>query len=380
MNLRSALVFLGGWLSSAAVLAAVITVGPDEALTRIADAARIAQDGDTVLIKPGTYRGDVAVWTQKQLEIRGDGARPLLLADGQVAEDKAIWVLRHGSFTLRNIEFRGARARNGNGAGIRFERGSLTVQDCVFEDNEMGILTGNHADSELHVRDSVFGQAPTGGPTLHHLLYVGRIERFSVSGSRFYQGFRGHLLKSRARVSEVRYNWLADSSDGSASYELEFAEGGLATVIGNVIVQSPLSENPAMLAYGAEVGIWPEHRLLLAHNTFINRRDGGIALKIWPERLSTPLRLVTRNNLLVGAADFDATGEHRGNHLLPADSLAATTDDTLATALAALPLPPVEPAGSSDGIDLTPTTRPSFPTGTAPLEAGSPWQAGAMQR
>ena len=40
----------------------------------------IARDGDTVLIKPGTYRGDVAVWNQKSLEIRGLGIVPMPFA------------------------------------------------------------------------------------------------------------------------------------------------------------------------------------------------------------------------------------------------------------------------------------------------------------
>ena len=156
-------------------LADVITVGPGGTVERIADAARIARDGDTVLIKPGTYRGDVAVWPQQDLEIRGVGARPVLLADGPLAEGKGIWVLRSGRFRISNIEFRGARAPAGNGAGIRFERGTLELADCVFEDNENGILTGNEADSALRIANSVFGHAPKGGPLLPHLLYVGRI-------------------------------------------------------------------------------------------------------------------------------------------------------------------------------------------------------------
>lgn len=49
-------------LAVPAAFAETIIVGPNEAITRIADAARIAEDGDTVLIMPGEYRGDVAVW------------------------------------------------------------------------------------------------------------------------------------------------------------------------------------------------------------------------------------------------------------------------------------------------------------------------------
>ena len=58
-----------------------------------------------------------------------------------------------------------------------------------------------------------------------HLLYVGRIGRFTLTGSR-HQGFEGHSVKSRARESHVAYNLLYDGAGGQAAYELEFPDGG----------------------------------------------------------------------------------------------------------------------------------------------------------
>ena len=356
-------------------LAEVITVGPGEPVERIADAARLARDGDTVLIKPGTYRGDVAVWLQRDLEIRGIGARPVLLADGQVAEGKGIWVLRSGRFRIRNIEFRGARAPAGNGAGIRFEHGSLDLADCVFEDNEMGILTGNVADSELRIAGSVFGHAPRGGPLLPHLLYVGQISRFVLEGSRFVQGHRGHLVKSRARVNEVRYNWLADGPGGSASYELEFPEGGDARVVGNLIAQSATTDNPAIVSYGAENGRWPVNRLQMSHNTLIN--DGprpGQFVRVWFERLPADTRVTTRNNLLAGLG----RGLRRGNARRPQGQHAAAGHHAAAGFGLNRPA-----AGCRYDPPPTVGSRPRaefrFPAGTRPLAARPRWLPGAVQ-
>ncbi|MDD3327091.1 MAG: hypothetical protein PHW25_08405 [Zoogloea sp.] len=354
-------------------LAEVITVGPSEPVERIADAARLARDGDTVLIKPGTYRGDVAVWLQRDLEIRGIGARPVLLADGQVAEGKGIWVFRSGRFRIRNIEFRGARAPAGNGAGIRFEHGSLDLADCVFEDNEMGILTGNVADSELRIAGSVFGHAPRGGPLLPHLLYVGQISRFVLEGSRFVQGQRGHLVKSRARVNEVRYNWLADGPGGSASYELEFPEGGDARVVGNLIAQSATTDNPAIVSYGAENGRWPVNRLQMSHNTLIN--DGprpGQFVRVWFERLPADTRVTTRNNLLAGPGSFVEAmpGDHQGNTRLPAGT---PLPDSGWPGPQLAPVPPAADSG------LAPEAEFRFPAGTRPLAARPRWLPGAFQ-
>ena len=134
----------------------------------------------------------------------------MLIADGKHAEGKAILVVRDGDITIENLEFRGARVPDGNGAGIRFEMGKLTVRGCAFFDNENGLLDGQlRTDAELIIEDSEFAQAPRVEGKLHHLLYVGRIASLQVSGSRFHSGHVGHLLKSRARRTTLAYNLLA---------------------------------------------------------------------------------------------------------------------------------------------------------------------------
>lgn len=358
--------------------AAVITVGPGEPLRSVADAARLARDGDTVLIQPGSYRGDVAVWHQKSLEIRGVGERPVLDARGSVAEGKAIWVFPEGNFKVRNIAFRGARAPDHNGAGIRFERGRLEVRDCLFEDNETGLLTANFEDAELRVVDSEFRDAPRDTLALHHLLYVGRIGRLWVEGSRFQGGYQGHLLKSRARHSEIRYNWLVDGAEGRAAYELEFPEGGVALVVGNVLGQGADSANPSVLAYGAEGPRWPENRLVMAHNTLISAGwRPALFARVWAERLPAGTRFVARNNLTVGLGVFSLTlpGWHQGNHALPPGTLdPARLDLTLpeGSLLRGRVSPPPE-------IELRPTAEFRHPVGTRPLAAPTRWVPGAFQ-
>ena len=59
-----------------------------------------------------------------------------------------------------------------------------------------------------------------------------------LEGSRLQRGYRGHR-KSRARVSEVRYNLLADGPRARPPTKLEFPEAGTAVVTGNVIARAP---------------------------------------------------------------------------------------------------------------------------------------------
>ena len=302
--------------------AATLAVTPGQGL---AEALRRAADGDVIELAAGDYRGEVGVIEQKRLTLRGVlhdvGGRPVLHAAGRHAEGKAILVVRHGEVQIENIEFRGSRVPDGNGAGIRFERGRLTVLNCAFFDNQNGILTANTADAELTVRDSEFGQAPQ-GMKLPHLLYVGSIARFTLSGSRLGGGARGHLVKSRARVSEVRNNQLVDGPGGQAAYELEFPNGGDVTVVGNVIGQSAGTSNPALVSYGVEgYGAGP-HRLVLSDNTLVNRAS-RTAVFVRVRGASPPPSLRVVDNHLYGPGDPGAALPADGNRQLPLSALPA---------------------------------------------------------
>ena len=302
-------------------------VGPGGRFCCLQEAIRAASSGDTVEIHPGEYRGQVAVVDVPHLTIRGLGSGAVLHADGRHAEGKAMLVVR-GDVVLENLEFRGARVPAGNGAGIRFERGRLVVRRCRFFDNEMGILTANEADMMLDMVDCEFGAAPRHEGLLHHLLYVGAIGAFSIQGSRFSGGWRGHLLKSRALRNRVLNNRLDDSPSGEASYELEFPNGGHKIAVGNVIAQSARTQNPDLLSMGAEARNGMTGSLVLENNTFINAAGPNSRfVQVWAERLAgeVPVRMV--NNRFVGPGQlhlptpWDGGGNRRlaldGSHSPP---------------------------------------------------------------
>lgn len=371
------LLMLGGYSTT---FAATLRVGPGETITRIAEAARLARDGDTVEILSGTYRGDVAVWTQKQLVIRGIGQRPVLIADGKNAEGKAIWVIRNGDFRIENIELRGTRASDRNGAGIRFERGKLTVRHCAFIDNETGLLTSGSRDAELVIENSEFSRNGTGDGKTHN-LYVGTIARVSVTGSRFHAVNAGHLIKSRARQNDIRYNFIYDGPEGKGSYEVEFPNGGVATLVGNIIGQGATTQNPVVVSYGAEGKVWPENSLTLIHNTLINDYfPGAWFLRVHKDRFGTPPQVTALNNLTVGRGLFSlaASGEFRGN--LPALSFMLTAPDILDFSLpGSSPLRFLGFAIEKLPPALTPSAEFMLPIGTRPLVPPLQWLPGALQ-
>ena len=362
--------------------AATWLVGPRGLPLSFQEALAKARDGDRIDVLAGTYKGEVATIAQRRLSIRGIDGRPVFEADGKHAEGKAIWVVRDGEIDIENIEFRGSRVPDGNGAGIRFEKGRLLLRRCRFIDNQNGLLTSNADDAELRIEDSEFAQAPHQTGNLPHLLYVGPIGKFTVTGSRFHQGFEGHLIKSRARISHILYNLIYDGRGGEASYEIDLPQGGDALIVGNIVGQSGKTQNPTVVAYGAEGNAWPKSRLLLSHNTLISDYPVAWFLRTWPDKLppGTPVRAV--NNLTVGVGVFTlgATGSFDGNY----PALASMLEDPQILAFELKPDALLR--GRADdpralaGEEAVPTAEFRLPVGTRPLAAPTRWSPGALQR
>ena len=346
------------------------------------EAVQNARDGDTILVMPGEYNGQVAVITQKKLTLQGVGKRPVLRAGGRHAEGKGILVVRDGDVTLENIEFRSARVPDGNGAGVRLEKGRLLVRRCAFFDNEMGLLTGNHADAELTVEDSEFGDAPKTNGSLPHLLYAGRIAKLRITGSRFHEGFEGHLIKSRARESFIAYNMILDGWVGEASYEIDLPNGGLATIIGNVIGQGPERQNPVVVAYGSEGKPWPNSALYLSHNTLLSwGQMPAWFLRVWQDRMPPEMPLVVINNVAagIGVLGLGISGIFEGNrHTLGRWLRAPNVLDFALPADSSLRGTAVNPT-SFAGQDLSPKAEFQLPIGTRPIQAPKAWSPGAFQ-
>lgn len=296
----------------APAVAATLRLQPGETLR---GALARASDGDVLEIPSGDYRGEVATITQRRLTLRGVGAtRPVLWADGRHAEGKAILVVRDGDIRIERLAFRGARVPDRNGAGIRHERGRLVVADCEFVDNENGILAANIADSELQIEDSHFRDAPAATP-LPHLVYAGRMARLTVLRSTFSGGRDGHLLKSRARVSEIRDSRFVDGPTGAASYELEFPEGGAVTIVNSTIGQGPGTTNPAIVSFGNEGLQAAPSSFTFTGNRVVNA--ASVEATFLQLRLrhaggaDVPLRI--ENNRFYGPGDLGRARHDRGN-------------------------------------------------------------------
>jgi len=286
---------LAGALVAAPAAARDLHVGPDRELRVPSQAARIARDGDRVLIDAGVYAGDAAVWLADNLHIAAAGGEVVLRADGAHAEGKAIWVVKGRNTLVQGIAFEGAVVPDGYGAGIRHEGLGLTLQRCRFEHNQMGLLSHNDPRDEILIEQSRFAHNGP-GPRHNHNLYVGRIAKLVVRASWLHHARIGHNLKSRAAVTHLLYNRIMDESEGYSSYAVDLPDGGDALLLGNVIQQGPRTENWALVSYAAEGRRHSLDRLRMAHNTLVNDAADGVFVHVHPGETEVALA----NNLLVG--------------------------------------------------------------------------------
>jgi hypothetical protein len=256
-----------------------------------------ARSGDTVQIFPGTYT-DCAIWRQSNLTIEGVGEGVVI--GNRSCVRKGVFVIRGNHVTVRNITLTGARVRDHNGAGIREEGGSLTVDHDKFIANEDGILATSRHGGTIIIRDSYFeGNGNCIGQCAHG-IYISQPGLLHVEHSEFVHQHSGHHIKSRAEVTEVVNNYIHDGPDGDASYLVDIPQGGSITIAGNRLEKGPHAENPtAAIVIGAEKkkGLHDTPQIVIQNNDFTN--DMGTTTFFVRNYTDTPVTL--DSNHLQGA-------------------------------------------------------------------------------
>lgn len=220
-------------------------------------AVRAIDDGvGTIRIAPGVYR-DCAVQLGADVTLIAESPGTVIF-DGGICEDKATYVSRGRSTAVHGIIFQNERVADGNGAGIRLERGNLVVTQSWFRDAEQGILTAPDLAGNVTVEKSTFtrlGRCDR-GLSCAHSIYVGDYGSLTVRRSRFEEGRGGHYVKTRAGRVEIVDNSFDDSKGRTTNYMIDMSIGGTGLIARNWMVQGEDKENwSAFIAVGAE-GPW----------------------------------------------------------------------------------------------------------------------------
>jgi hypothetical protein len=257
----------------------VLRVGAGQQYSTISSAIDASQDGDLVLVNAGTYTNDFATIHHK-ITIEGVGGMANLVATIPPPNSKGILTLDNDA-TIKNMSFSGAwisESMGANAAGIRYEGGQLVLINDVFTGNQNGIM-GNPAISGLTVNTvtidhSVFS-GNGGGTGNTHNLYIGPVDKLTVTNSIFQNSVVGHELKSRALVTDIQNSYFSDGPTGTASYSIDIPNGGVALIKNNVIEKGPASTQQNMVHFGGEGIAYAGSSLTITGNTFINDRSSS---------------------------------------------------------------------------------------------------------
>jgi len=222
----------------------------------------------TIEIAPGTYR-QCAVQTQGVI-IYAAREYGTVTFDRRSCEGKAALVLRGKGAEVRGITFSNMAVGDGNGAGIRLERGVLNVAYSRFLNSQQGILTADNPNGRIYILRSTFSGLGTceNSAGCAHSLYIGNYGSLTVKESRFEKGRGGHYVKARTANVVLEDNSFDDANGTGTNYMIDLPAGSKGTIANNWFVQGKDKENySAFIALGAETVLHDPDGLVVKDNT-----------------------------------------------------------------------------------------------------------------
>lgn len=232
----------------------------------------IGEGEGTIIIAPGSYR-QCAIQKAGVVAFRASVPGQTVF-DGATCEGKAALVLRGEAASIDGIIFQNMRVPDANGAGIRLEKGNLTVTRAIFRNSEQGILTAEDKSGSISIDRSTFsglGRCDR-GLSCAHSIYIGDYGSLKVTNSRFERGNGGHYVKSRAARISVTDNAFDDTRGRETNYMIDLSNGAVGQIARNMFVQGQSKEN-----YSAFIAVAPEGRRQSSAGLSISANEASIA-------------------------------------------------------------------------------------------------------
>ena len=273
----------------------VLTVGAGMEFAKLGDALKAAVNGDTIAVKAGTYTNDFGTVTA-QVHIVAVGGVVNEVATTPPPNDKGILTVEN-DLSIQGFTFTGGSdgSPDGNVSGIRLENGSLNVAYCDFHDMQEGLLAGANASASVTIDHSEFAHNGT-GDGLTHNIYVGAVASLTITNSYFHDAVVGHEIKSRAAVTTITNNIITDGPNGTASYDIDLPNGGVAKIAGNVIEKGANASNWYAIHYSGENQfVYANNSLDVTGNTILNDLPVGTGVAVLNH--AATLGLTTSANL-----------------------------------------------------------------------------------
>ena len=240
-----------------------------------------------------------------------------MVSTGLIPNGKAIFIT-NGDITIDNFSFSGAQVINRNGAGIRYERGNLVLNNCYFHHNEDGLLAAPDVIGSIKINHSEFAFNGFGDGQSHN-LYVNGVASLMIDSSYFHDADVGHEIKSRALNTIVRNSRIYDRNS-TASYSIDLPNGGNAAIQNNEIEQGPNSQNFVIISYGEEGNLHPGTNFVVSNNIIVNHK---LDLSLAVRNSTTALAYIADNKFFGLTSNQIAAGRNMqiGNQFLAIEPL-----------------------------------------------------------
>lgn len=282
---------------------ATLTVGPGEEFSTLSAAVAASEDGDTILVNAGTYTNDFPQPIIDNITIEGVGGLASFVATESPPNEQGILEIGQPgatgpTVTLDDLEFSGVTItadEGGNGAGVRYKSGTLTIDNSYFHNNQDGLLSDADPTGIITITNSEFAENGTSNQRTHN-IYIGEIGTFDISDSYVTAANVGNEIQSRALVNNITDNRIVDGPTATASYSINLLDGGVDNVTGNQIEKGPNSQNDIFIAFGADGSVYPGSSLTVNNNTIVNDQNnsGNVALHNF---VNSPTLFFTNNSV-----------------------------------------------------------------------------------
>jgi hypothetical protein len=263
--------------------------GEDCTHISIGRALRLATDGQTILLKPGTY-GEAGTLSASNITIMATGAK----LEDRAAQGKAALVITGHDTVIVGLECTNIEVPDGNGACIRQEGRNLTLKRVNFHRNQSGLMA-MEGSGVVRVEDSVFAEnGYRGRPSI-----LAQGEAFELVRSQVLRGRgEGHEITTTAKRTLIEDSIVA-SMDAVDSRLIDAPLGGEIVIRNSVLQKGRKNANPDVIGFAFASPPHPNSALTLENSTIVVDSPKGVRIVHAPQGAKISLS----RNVVIGGQD-----------------------------------------------------------------------------
>ena len=175
-------------------------------------------------------------------------------------KNRGCWQVSGGTnYHIDGIVFENCHAADSDSAGLRYYGGAsgIVLGNCLFQNNDNGLIIGGTENSDMTVEFSEFSQngnttASASSPTHNVYVYGGT---FALRYSYLHDPLQAENLHCRAVTSTIEYNWFdrAKIYEGDLMTSDDYANAKTGSLVqsmtlrGNVVIESANQANQGQI-------------------------------------------------------------------------------------------------------------------------------------